>query len=340
MVVENLEEVMRREGVNAYALYELYGGYDILLRVWLPTTQKVFEATFHDVFQNNDIVIDEFAVNEVVTHWPWAAEDGSVRRLGEEVLESRLSNDEIELINSGPGLTEVARYQESGLIAPSWHSQGIKFIVLVGASRHAMPKAAVNHLRDSLLRIGLDADDDAFAEKVVYKGLGFGAYLIIGRVRKESFHLIERELIYPINQVVAPETFGARTTTFTMSTEDFLAFSEKMSVEKEAPRQRTATEWLQQEEGQHLEVKGSAFADLNRWLHSEKPGTEPPMSDVAVDSLMKAIASLLNAEGGAIVLGALEKKRYEGHRLLEGAPEVGPYLLLGLQPELGNRGWN
>ena len=339
-VVANLEEVMRRVGVGAYAVYELYGGYDILLRAWLPTTQKVFEAAFHDVFQSNAIVIEEFSVNEIVTHWPWAAVDGGVRLLGEEVLGDRLSNGEIERINAGPGLSEVAEYQERGLIAPSWHSQGIKFIVVVGASQHPMAKAAVDHLRDSLLQIVLDADEDAFTEKSVYKGIGFCAYLIVGRVRKDSFHLIGEELIYPINQVVAPETFGARTTTFTMSTEDFLAFSEQMTLEEEAPRQRSATEWLAEEEGQHLEVKGSAFTDLNQWLRSGEPNATPQMNDVAVDSLMKAVAGLLNSEGGAIVLGALESKRYAGHPLLEGLPQVDPYLLLGLQTELGDRDWN
>lgn len=339
-VVEKLKEVMRRVCAEAYAVYELYGACDILLRVWLPTTQKVFEAAFQDVFQSNDIVLEEFSVNEVITHWPWAEEGGSLRRLGDDVLKSRLSNEEIERINAGPGLDEVTAMQESGLIAPTWHSQGIKFIVLVGASRQGMPTAAANRLRESLLRIVLKADEDAFAEKSVYRGLGFCAYLILGRVRKESFHLIGQEIIHPINEVIAPETFGARTTTFTMSTEDFLAFSERMSLGEENLGQRSAAELLEQEEGQHLEIKGSAFVDLNRWLHAKDPEAPPPINDVAVDSLMKAISGLLNAEGGAAVVGALESQRYVGHPLLEGVPGAGSYTVVGLQSELGDRGWN
>jgi hypothetical protein len=339
-VVEGLEEVMRQVGVQAYAIYELYGGFDILLRVWLPTTQKVFESTFHEVFQNNDIVIEGLLVNEVVTHWPWASEDGSMRRLDADVIENKLPNSDIQRINDGLALTEVAEYQVQGLIAPAWHTRGIKFIVLVGASRHPMATAGANRLRDRLLKIVLDADDDAFAEKSVYRGLGFCAYLIIGRVRHDSFHLIEREITRPINDVIAPETFGARTTTFTMSTEDFLAFSERMVLDRETPHKRSAVEWLELDEGQHLEVKGSAFADLNQWLLSDPPVAAPPMSDVAVDSLMKAIVGLLNAEGGAIVLGALESKRYEGNPKLEGTPEVGPHRVLGLHSEMRDRGWD
>jgi hypothetical protein len=339
-VVEKLEEVMRRVGVKAYAVYELYGGYDILLRVWLPTTQRVFEAAFHDVFQNSEIVIEEFSVKEVVTHWPWAEADGSMRLLDEDVLATRISNEEITRINAGPGLGEVAEYQERGMIAPSWHSQGIKFIVLVGASRHGMPVAADKRLRIDLLEIVRAADDDVFAEKSIYQGIGFCGYLILGRVRSDSFHLIERDLVYPINEIVAPEKFGSRTTTFTMSTEDFLAFSETMAIDEEAPRQRSAAEWLAQEEGQLLEVKGSAFADYNKWLNAKPPTEKPPLNDVAGDSLLKAITGFLNAEGGAIVLGALETERYAQYAQFQGLPVIGSYLVPGLQVELGDREWN
>jgi hypothetical protein len=338
-VVEGLEEVMRQVGVQAYAVYELHGGYDILLRVWLPTTHRVFESTFRKVFHNDDIVIESLVVDEVVTHWPWAAEDGSMRRLDEEVLSARLPNSEIERINSGLALTEFSDHHSQGLIAPAWHTQGIKFIVLVGASRHPMATAAVDRLRGSLLKIVLDASDDAFAEKSIYRGLGFCAYLIIGRVRNESFHMIEREIIGPINEVISPETFGARTTTFTMATEDFVAFSEKMPLDEETPRKRSAAEWLEFDEGQHLEVKGSAFSRLKPWLET-KDDAVPPLDDMVEDTLMKAIAGLLNAEGGAIVIGALETQRCEGSPRLEDAPRVGTYMVLGLHPEMRDRGWD
>lgn len=337
-MVERLEEVMRRVGVQAYAVYELFGGYDILLRTWLPTTQKVFEAAFHDVFQDSGIVIEELLVTEIVTHWPWVEDDGAMRGLDDIALADRLPNGDIARINAGLPLTEAARYQERGLIAPLWHSQGIKFIVLVGASRHPMASAAANHLRDTLLGIVREADDDVFTEKSIYKGLGFCAYLILGRVRNDSFHRIGRDIIDPINEVIAPETFGARTTTFTMSTEDFLSFSEKMPLDEETPRQRSAAEWLEDDEGQHLEVKGSSFANLNRWFKSDEP--KPPMDAVAEDSLLKAITGLLNAEGGAIVIGALESKRYRDIAQLADVPEIGPHLVIGLHAELGGRGWD
>jgi hypothetical protein len=339
-VVERLEEVMHRVGVKAYAVYELYGGYDILLRVWLPTTQKVFEAAFHDVFQSSEIVIEEFSVKEVVTHWPWAEADGSMRPLDEDVLTTRISNDEIARINAGPGLGEVAEYQERGMIAPSWHSQGIKFIVLVGASRHGMPVAADKRLRADLLQIVMSANDDVFTEKSIYQGIGFCGYLIIGRVRSDAFHQIEGELVYPINEIVAPEKFGSRTTTFTMSTEDLLAFSETMAIDEDVPRQRSASEWLEQEEGQLLEVKGSAFADYNAWLHAQPPTKKPPLNDIPGDSLLKAITGFLNAEGGSIVLGALEIERYGRNPQFQGLPIIGSYLVPGLGVELGDRGWN
>jgi hypothetical protein len=339
-IVEQLEEVLKRVGVQAYAIYELYGGYDILLRIWLRTTHKVFEAVFHDIFQNRGIVIEGMAVNEVVTHWPWAMEDGSMRRMDEDVLKNKLANSEIARINDGLELTDENGFQAQGLIAPTWHLQGIKFIVLVGASQHAMPVAAVDRMRDRLLKIVLDADDDAIYEKSIYKGWGFCAYLILGRVRNDSFHLIEREIIRPINEILAPDTQGARTTTFPMATEDLLAFSEKMATDEEPQHLRSAAEWLELDEDQRLEVKGSAFADVKQWLNSSPPVASPPMNDVAVDSVLKAITGLLNAEGGTIVIGALESKHFKKYPQLLGLPEIGPHMVLGLQHELGDRGWD
>ena len=92
--LDNVEEVMRRTGVVAYAVYELYGGFDMLLRVWLRTTQGVFESTFHEVFgKDPNIMIEGFSVTDVVTHWPWAGESGeSVEPLGDELLKNRLAS--------------------------------------------------------------------------------------------------------------------------------------------------------------------------------------------------------------------------------------------------------
>lgn len=339
--VEGIREVMRRTGVIAYAVYELYGGYDILLRVWLPTTQRVFEATFKDVFNNDpNIVIDGFSVTDIVTHWPWVLPDGSMRMFDEGTLEEKLPNSEIERINAGLELPQLAEYEERGLLTPHWHSQGVKFIVLIDASRHAMGTGAAEHTTERLLEILLDADNDAFSEKSLYKGIGFAAYMILGRVQTEKFHLIEQALTQPINKVIAPETFGSRTTTFVMSTEDFLDFEEAMRLSEEAPHKRTAEEWLQEDEHHHLEVKGSAFSELNAWLESDDPNEAPTVGNNSTESLCKAVAGLLNAEGGAVLLGAVEKKHFAGRPQLKGAPEMGDYLVCGIKPDPGGDNWD
>jgi hypothetical protein len=339
--VEGIREVMRRTGVLAYVVYELYGGYDMLLRVWLPTTQRVFETTFKDVFNNDpNIVIEGFSVTDIVTHWPWAKADGTMDMLEDEDLEDKLPNKEIKRINEGLELPELAGYEERGFLAPHWHSQGIKFVVLVGASRHAMGTRAAEHTTERLAEILRDADDDAFSEKSLYKGIGFAAYMILGRVHAKRFHSIESDLTQPINKVIAPETFGSRTTTFIMATEDFLDFEEAMRLSVEETHKRTAAEWLSEDEHHHLEVKGSAFSELNAWLGSDDAELVPPPGNVSTENLCKAVAGLLNAEGGAVILGAVEKKRFSGRPQLAGAPEIGEYLICGIKPDPGGENWD
>jgi hypothetical protein len=335
-IVFDIQRVMERSGVLAYAVYELYGSHDVLLRAWLPTAQGVFESAFLEVFRSDpNIVIEAFSINEIVTHWPWADEHGAMRPLDDGVLADRLPNREIQRINAGLNLAELATYQERGLLAPAWHSQGIKFGLVVGPSRQAMPQAAERRISGGLLRTLMEADDQVFTEKSLYRGIGFGSYLILARVEASAFHRIESEITEPINALIAPETFGSRTTTFVTSTEDLLYFEDQMRVTNEAPVKRSAHEWLQDEESQHLEVKGSAFLDLDHWLLAEDAPNEPPESDVPTESLMKAICGFLNAEGGTVILGALEQKRYAASPRLVDLPRVGEYVVRGLQPEYG-----
>lgn len=337
--LDNVEEVMRRTGVVAYAVYELYGGFDMLLRVWLRTTQGVFESTFHEVFgRDPNIVIEGFSVTDVVTHWPWTNEsDEAIEPLGDEVLQNRLANRELEEINAGRDAERIAKYEGQGLLAMTEHSLGIKFVILIGTSRHSMPMSASERIQRSLLAILRSADPDAFAEKSLYKGLGFASYLLLGRTT--SFHAIEHQLTQPINALVAPET-GARTTTFVVSTEKLLAFLEDMRLAEEPPPKRSVKEWLLEDESQRLEVKGSAFTDLHDWLFDETAGSSPPRNDIPIESLCKAIVGLLNADGGAVVIGGLERKRYGDSPRLKRTLRVGDYFIWGLKSDMGKGDWD
>jgi hypothetical protein len=338
----SIKEVMLRTGVCAYAVYELYGGYDMLLRVWLPTTHGAFESTFKQVFNNDpNIVIESFSVTEIVTHWPWVdGENGEMRRLDTEALSARLPNKEIERINSGLALPQISAYEDQGLVAPSWHSQGIKFAILIGASRHSLSASADDHIRERLAAILNDADPDVFSEKSLYKGMGFAAYLMLGRVQKMDDHHIGEALTQPINQIVAPETFGSRTTTFVTATEDLLAFADEMRVASEAPERKKALDWLREDEGQLFEVKGSAFVELNGWMLGKLEDECPPKSDIPTFSLCKAIVGLLNAEGGTIIVGALEAKRYKKSNRLTEVKPVGEYLIWGVTGDMPGADWD
>jgi hypothetical protein len=336
--LDNVQEVMRRTGVLAYAVYELYGGFDMLLRVWLPTTQGVFEATFTEVFgRDPNIVIEGFAVTEIVSHWPWpTGPDGGVAPLGNEILKNRASNRKLEALNIGE-VDLSTTYEGRGLLAKTDHASGIKFAIAIGTSRHWMPMSSSQRVQQTLVDILRSAPITEFSEKSLYKGLGFASYLLLGRTT--AFHSIENELTQPINALVASET-GARTTTFVVSTQRLLAFSEAMRLTEEPPPKRSAKEWLLEDESQRLEVKGSAFTDLHDWLVAQNDDGSPPRNDIPIESLCKAIVGMLNAEGGAVIVGALETKRYGDSPRLERVLRVGDYVIWGIRSDMGKADWD
>ena len=74
-IVAGLDRVMAAHGVRSYGYYQLAGAYDLLLRIWLPSSviQEAFEGTLGKELVSADFrTCDEFVVSHILLHWIWS----------------------------------------------------------------------------------------------------------------------------------------------------------------------------------------------------------------------------------------------------------------------------
>ena len=337
-IVAGIRTALAQHGATAYTIYELFaGGYDIFLRTWLPTSQGAFESDLHEALGSYTVVAQAFWVNRIICHWPWEVAPGEMgmREVPANVLRNRLPDDEIRKINQRQ-FTKGRReeYEKENLIARLPRKKGIKFFTVISTNDQPLTTFARQRLEERIQEVLREAE--LIKEKSLYGGVGFGQYLLMGRT--SDYFAIERELTEPLNLAADPAIYGTRTITFPVSREGFLDACYDLRVDGAAATPHSAAEALEESESQTLEVKGSAFANLDRWLHTEEKKTS--LDDKIADGTLKAITGLLNADGGTIVIGALERSRFDDHPELAGRPRIGDYVVVGLDCDVDGEDWD
>lgn len=112
-----------------------------------------------------------------------------------------------------------------------------------------------------------------------------------------------------------------------------------------------ASEFFDLVEETHFEAKGSAFTPLDAWLSRviETPEEKylKESSGYFRDTIAKNVVAMLNSGGGVILIGVLERDRYERHKSdrlrlrLSRLPVAGRFHVIGLQdPTFRDGGWD
>lgn len=353
-----LDNVLDAHEVNSYALYEIYGLYDIIVRVWLPTSttpERFEEALTSSLTPFHMEVCDAFSVGQILRHWPWVEKDGSVKALDSELVSERLDFESIDKLNSlalgqegDPEALELLHDKvEDGLLAKCSFTDGIKFLVVVTSSSQLATIAARGQLREELIRILKIAEDEgSINETSLYEGSGFGQFLLLGKVKPEEFSALRTSIIDRVNDAGTGVFFRARPYTYIAAAGDGKAlepkFFDRMPSERDsADTAKPIEEILGRDEDETLEIKASAFINIDRWLHTGRAGADDEITDKGV---LKAIVGMLNRNGGTIIIGALEPERYRGdgglERRLQDLPKVGKYLCLGIEPDYQGKDWD
>lgn len=297
--------------IYSYAFYEMIGIHDLMLRLWLPTSLGVtrFETELRTNLADHGVgMIDYFDVDEMMAHWVWTDGNGRLRRVDNSVLTVGVPDDDVIKINEGkldPRLRD--QYEKWNVIAPSGHGKGIKFFIIVtGGNFPTSMLYTPQMLREDIRRIVHAAK--AIKEKSVYVSSGgLGKYLIMGKVITAQFPKIFSELIDPINDLGLSHDFRGRTYTH-ICTRGLVDFVDRLPPWREVVRESELgpiEEYLAREESRVLEVKGSAFVGVEAWLQSKKPS---PDDKIPEEGVLRTITGMLNADGGTVVIGALENR--------------------------------
>jgi len=341
-IVAGLDRVMAAHGVRSYGCYQLAGAYDLLLRIWLPSSvrQEAFEETLGKELVSADFrTCDEFVVSHILLHWIWGeVEQPRVPENG--ILEHRLPDDIIDRINSDD-LTpkEFETFAGQNIIARFDPQPGIKFFIVIPAPDVSFRKSARSELGKRLRDILLAADK--VKERSLYGGTGFGQFMIAGRVDHADFFEMHEQVTEKINAMGEGRIFGVRTYTHVTSKQGFLAFREALPCSEERPEgERPIEALLEDGESETLEFKGSAFLDLKRWLMTGQTDRSDKVTD---EGVLRAIVGLLNSKGGKVIVGVLEASKFSeptAQSKLSQFPTHQDYICCGVDLDFEKRDWD
>lgn len=338
-VTSELGALFDEFGIDSFAVYELFGPHDLLLRVWVP-----YSCHFADLearlagLSVGTWSCDHFDVHEIESHWIWSSDPERPNPIGTVqagILAEGPEQRELAALNDASwsqGLLD--KYRQMNLVRSCRPGPGLKVISVVTRPPEGMQAKALTHLRDQLLAtLRTACDSRLLTQPSMYRGDGFASFMIMGRLRPSNILRYTNALTEEMNQFALAGVYLARTYSYLTTLPRLVLFRERAPIDENQPQTPSAADLLLQHEDQHLEIKGSAFLDIEAWT----AGTPRYSKEIALRGVVKAVVGLLNSGGGEIVIGALEAKQADraGQRpaRLASCPEWGDYLLVGVQEE-------
>jgi hypothetical protein len=318
-------------------------------------------------------------VEKIWHHWPWQknglASVGQMAGPTKQVLEEGRPARELETLNdiqraaslataSLPGgvvertglVGDVATrelvndYKQRHLITEPPYDPGVRFLILVEANNFNGNQQArdrlgrrLGHLLDEAQKQA-DPDSPRIWDRSLYSTFGDFPFVILGRVDEAPghFHSIGNGLVANINERLAAA--GARTHTSYFLQPGFLDFRDELRVRsRPVPKAPDGAELLKRHESATFEVKGSAFTELSDYFRGkiDEPPSSTDIDSTALSSLLRAVLSMLNSgEGGHILIGAVEGKKYAKSKRVAELPDVGNFKVCGIELDLGGSDWD
>jgi len=325
-IKSSIVEVIKSQNVTSFAIYELLGISDILLRVWLPHDLPLarFEEAIGDALLHLDYEDSEYyEVTGLIRHWVWSTSETDFTIKDPDPLElSRKSNDAIlnrldlffngslhESELSDEEVGEVFRLIDVGLLTKLDHDQGIKFVIIIKRSIAAGSRQQRKNLLDYIAE-SCDIISHTYNAEISLYDSNI-EYLILGRLPFEEFHTGMADFIVRLNDSGLSRYLRTRTKTATILQPDFADYMDTiLPADRGAPPQLTFEELLLSGETDAIEFKSSAYANLKRWLN--KGDEELPVRDanVAEEGIVKAVAGMLNSRlQGTVVVGVGERSK-------------------------------
>lgn len=236
-VKRDLEATLAKHCVKSAVCYELFGAYDLLLRVWLPSACDLheFQDSLVQTLTPDDLIMcDPFVVRRPVRHWLFDGDPGGKTGPPKTSAYSDLTDEEIGEIESGTAgesrLSELVGLKVIGDLKS--HSQkttednpGIKFAVAIGGD----PRLTTRQARQFEATVTIILDEaETIEQRSLYSGDGFGHFLIMGRLPDGRFFELGDRIIDRINCDPIHNDYQARTYTHLSGQQEFLIIQESL----------------------------------------------------------------------------------------------------------------
>lgn len=333
--------------IRSYALWELIGDPDLLIQAWLPpgvTIPPLVAAIDSAIASPVSASFLPMTVDAFLWHWMWRDESLDL----DEVYRGTDVSHFAEL-NGGASIPGHAlrAYSQKRYLYPVCRKNTMKFFLKISPPRRAPMLASAQDDFASRIRTAVtNFTEIENASLMRVRGDGV-AYLLTGRVDPRKFELISQELVPRLTEVGGLETLGSRTTTHLSAEFRAIDRREQLLPSNSADGSRaratedTVKSLLAMRESEQLELKASAFTDINAKVTSTKTRRN---ADEQLHEVAKAVVGLLNCFGGRILIGVAEGDRFS----LEGLSAAGfrepatfgENILIGVDFEFPNGSWD
>lgn len=322
-----LLKALEEQHIASYAIYQLFGIYDVMVQLWLPTSvslEAMDKNLFEALVQLDYAASDAFEVTAVERHWPWQeahAPDSAILEAPLDVPAITAidrstfqfpSREDPETSREDTRNRDLAQYVSNRLIAPYAPPDGIVFFMEITRPTGTLATAEARAtLRKKLRDICQEATPSfGMTQLSLYKGHGFAEYVFVGRVREEQFHDGLLQLILKVNQLTSGESYTMRAYTFVCADKKFRSFKDRLRTEELAGEDSGLVGGLLSKgtEDQELEFKSSAFADVRRYILGD--GNLESNTEVTDFSVLRTVCGFLNSPaGGTLLIGIIERTR-------------------------------
>lgn len=337
--LHDIETALADAGVNSYVIWELFGEIDMLLRVWIPPTidvSHVKDEIDGVIRSSQGVRIEGFSCDSILYHWMWQASVTLEDASRDLAAVPATALDGTSAIPAG----QVDRLVDQNYLYRLDEMDTIKFFMPI-RQEHDLHIDVERDLRRRLLQV-VAANEEAgrIENAALYEGAGFARYMLTARVQPPKFEVLSTVVMYDINSLGSLGVFnGVRTGTMLSALANPIARRERLVApagalvtgSRDAEDMVDVRGMLREGESEVVEVKASAFCDVERLTKS--PKGERTESDAVTDGIVKGVAGMLNARGGTLIIGALEQARYSASaaELVGPALDIGDYFVVGVQ---------
>jgi len=331
---EEFENFCRDSLIVSYKIQEVYGAFDLILRVWFPSRR--FNALAESIkvwLTKRSPNIDVINVSDCSYHWLWDDEseepNGGPSRTDMEDLLPKVKNGALDDAEFVDGLKAKGVLRVMDKPKPA-----IRFLIAISPPSAQISNDAGNTLIDKVRQEVLKTNGLQHVE--IYVSDSNTWIIIEASVRFPNYGSISK-LVSKL-QISGLRDWDCRTTTF-ICCDNVLGSKEIDFISTELQESARETDrddlikFLGMHEGINLEIKGSWRIDIVNYLNTGTIKILPEMTD----KILQTISAFLNTAGGTIVIGALEPERVK-KILNKELPKVGKHLICGVDPDQLKKG--